>query len=296
MATRKITIQFQRGVQQVTKSFYKNEVLDQREEKKWIKECGGIIERIESYSESIALLSENNAARNNRFNETLTLVKTELEFEKQKLRMLTKSDGVFYEAVLVNNGNKIYEFEEDNNSSFKFIGVRKYQGEWYQNDDRDEIFPVNNIGDLVVAIYKSNEERATDIIGNIGATNFNFKMEGQMRVIMQDIGKEGHVDYTDLSSFVDRRVAKYNNEQGGRAAIYGTVIEFNRVLLNPHGNDPVEKAQFTIQFDNQEHNDIVDVEKLSEYVTNYRRVSRNDPLDGKSRCENPRIKRQRVNL
>jgi hypothetical protein len=65
MATRKITIQFQRGVQQVTKSFYKNEVLDQREEKKWIKECGGIIERIESYSESIALLSENNAARNN---------------------------------------------------------------------------------------------------------------------------------------------------------------------------------------------------------------------------------------
>jgi hypothetical protein len=58
----------------------------------------------------------------------------------------------------------------------------------------------------------------------------------------------------------------------------------------------VEKAQFTIQFDNQEHNDIVDVEKLSEYVTNYRRVSRNDPLDGKSRCENPRIKRQRVNL
>jgi hypothetical protein len=121
-------------------------------------------------------------------------------------------------------------------------------------------------------------------------------MEGQMRVIMQDIGKEGHVDYTDLSSFVDRRVAKYNNEQGGRATIYGNVIEFNRVLLNPHGNDPVEKAQFTIQFDNQEHNDIVDVEKLSEYVTNYRRVSRNDPLDGKSRCENPRIKRQRVNL
>ena len=46
MATRKITIQFQRGVQQVTKSFYKNEVLDQREEKKWIKECGGSLREL----------------------------------------------------------------------------------------------------------------------------------------------------------------------------------------------------------------------------------------------------------
>jgi hypothetical protein len=210
--------------------------------------------------------------------------------------MLTKSDGVFYEAVLVSNRNKIYEFEEDNNNLLKFIGVRNYQGEWYQNDDRDEIFPVNNIGDLVVAVYKSNEEIATDIIGNIGGTNINFKMKGKMRVIMQDIGKEGHVDYTDLSSFVDRRVAKYNNEQGGRATIYGTVIEFNRVLLNLHGNDPVEKAQFIIKFDNQEQNDVVDVEKLSEYVMNYCIVGQNDPLDGKSRCENPRIKRQRVNL
>jgi hypothetical protein len=224
-------MKFQRGVQQVTKSFYKNEVLDQREEKKWIKQCRGIIERIESYSKSIELLSENNAAHYNRLNETLTLVKTELEFEKQKLRMLTKSDGVFYEAVLVSNRNKIYEFEEDNNSSLKFIGVRNYQGEWHQNDDRDEIFPVNNIGDLVVKVYKSNEEIATDIIGKPGGTNLNFKMKGKMRVIMQDIGKEGHVDYTDLSSFVERRVAKYNNEQGGRATIYGTVIEFNCVLL-----------------------------------------------------------------
>jgi hypothetical protein len=96
------------------------------------------------------LLSENNAAHNNKSNETLTLVKTELEFEKQKLRMLTKSDGVFYEAVIVSNQNKVYYFEEDNNSLLKFIGVKTYQGEWYQNDDRDEIFPVNNIGDLVI--------------------------------------------------------------------------------------------------------------------------------------------------
>ncbi len=148
-------------------------------------------------------MSENNAAHNNKSNETLTLVKTELEFEKQKLRMLTKSDGVFYEAVIVSNQNKVYYFEEDNNSLLKFIGVKTYQGEWYQNDDRDEIYPVNNIGDLVVAVYESNEEIASDISGTAGSTNFNFKMNGEMRVIMQDIGKEGYVDYTDLSSFVD---------------------------------------------------------------------------------------------
>ncbi len=58
----------------------------------------------------------------------------------------------------------------------------------------------------------------------------------------------------------------------------------------------MEKAQFKIKFDNQEHQDVVDVEALSEYVMNYRIVGRNDPLDGKSRCENPRIKRQQVNL
>jgi hypothetical protein len=121
-------------------------------------------------------------------------------------------------------------------------------------------------------------------------------MNGEMRVIMQDIGKEGYVDYTDLSSFVDWCVAKYNNEQGGRSTIYGTVIEVNCLLLNLHGNDPVEKAQFKIKFDNQEHQDVVDVETLSEYVTNYRTVDRNDTLDGKSRCENLRIKRQWVNL
>jgi hypothetical protein len=117
--------------------------------------------------------------------------------------MLTKSDGVFYEAVIVSNQNKVYYFEEDNNSLLKFIGVKTYQGEWYQNDDRDEIYPVNNIGDLVVAVYESNEEIASDISGTAGSTNFNFKMNGEMRVIMQDIGKEGYVDYTDLSSFVD---------------------------------------------------------------------------------------------
>jgi len=42
----------------------------------------------------------------------LKLLKTELEFEEQKLRMLTKSDGVFYEASFNQNETKTHNFDK----------------------------------------------------------------------------------------------------------------------------------------------------------------------------------------
>jgi hypothetical protein len=51
--------------------------------------------------------------------------------------------------------------------------------------------------------------------------------------------------------------------------VYGTVINVHCKVLNPHGNDPLEKAEFTICFDSQENLEIVDVNIMSEYVMNY---------------------------
>ncbi len=49
---------------------------------------------VKSYKASIALLSENNATQNNKFNAALILLKSELEYEKIKLMHLIKSIGV----------------------------------------------------------------------------------------------------------------------------------------------------------------------------------------------------------
>jgi hypothetical protein len=57
------------------------------------------------------------------------------------------------------------------------------------------------------------------------------------------------------------------------------------LLLNLHGNVPLEKAQFKVIFDFQEHHDVVDVKTLLEYITNYCRVGQDDPNGGESRCE-----------
>ena len=46
------------------------------------------------------------------FNQSLKLLKTELEFVEQKLRMLTKSDGVFYEALFNQSETKNYKFDK----------------------------------------------------------------------------------------------------------------------------------------------------------------------------------------
>jgi hypothetical protein len=94
---------------------------------------------------------------------------------------------------------------------------------------------------------------------------------------MQDIGRQGHDSDYDLSSFVGfigRRVAKvFPNEQGSRSTVFGTVMAFQDLLLNPNGNYPMEKVQFTINYDFQDHHDVVDVNTLSEYLANYRELS-----------------------
>ena len=64
-----------------------------------------------------------------------------------------------------------------------------------------------------------------------------------------------------------RQVASEPNEVV--TDVYGTVVKVHRKELNPHGNDPVEKAEFTICFDSQAKLKIVDVNTLSEYIMNY---------------------------
>jgi len=51
--------------------------------------------------------------------------------------------------------------------------------------------------------------------------------------------------------------------------VYGTVINVHHKELNPHGNDPVEKAEFTVRFDSQANLEIIDVNTMSEYIMNY---------------------------
>ena len=89
-----------------------NESLDQEEESQWYEQCGKLVEKLDSYKASIELLSDNNDEQIQQFNQSLKLLKTELEFEEQKLRMLTKSDGVFYEASYIQSENKTYNFDK----------------------------------------------------------------------------------------------------------------------------------------------------------------------------------------
>jgi hypothetical protein len=98
-----------------------------------------------------------------------------------------------------------------------------------------------------------------------------LRSKNPISLVVQDIGKEGHKDYSDLSSFLDRPVMKQVTNEPGEVVtdVYGTVINFHRKELNPHGNDPVEKAEFTIRFDAQANLEIVDVNTMSEYVMNY---------------------------
>jgi hypothetical protein len=51
--------------------------------------------------------------------------------------------------------------------------------------------------------------------------------------------------------------------------VYGTVVNVDLKELNPHGNDSVEKAEFTICFDSQANLEISDVNTMSEYIMNY---------------------------
>jgi hypothetical protein len=112
MARIKLTILFPCGKHEVYHRMEYNESLDQGEESQWYEQCGELIKKLDSYKASIRLLSDNNDDQNQQFNQLLKLLKTELEFEEQKLRMLTKSDGVFYEASFNQSKTKTYNFDK----------------------------------------------------------------------------------------------------------------------------------------------------------------------------------------
>jgi hypothetical protein len=149
----------------------------------------------------------------------------------------------------------------------KFTGCQDGNG-----NDIDDISPFNNIGDIVSAMFELGQVYANDII-NCDPDNVieELRSSNPINLVVQDIGKEGHEDYSDLSSFVDRPVMKQVASEPNEAVtdVYGTVVKVNRKDLKPHGNDPVEKAEFTICFDSLASLEIVDVNTMSEYVMNY---------------------------
>jgi len=112
MVRSKLTILFPRGKHEVCRIMEYNESLDQEEESQWYEQCGELVEKLKSYKATIELLSGTNDDQIQQFNQSLKLLKTELEFEEQKLRMLTKSDGVFYEALFNQSETKNYKFDK----------------------------------------------------------------------------------------------------------------------------------------------------------------------------------------
>jgi hypothetical protein len=95
--------------------------------------------------------------------------------------------------------------------------------------------------------------------------------------------------------FVGQHVVKHvTNEQGERLTIYGTVEEVFHTVINLHGNDPVQKVQFTIDYGYHKNCDLIYVNTMSEYVMNYCSAGQDDPFGDGSRCENPRNTHQQV--
>jgi hypothetical protein len=149
----------------------------------------------------------------------------------------------------------------------KFTGCQDVNG-----NDINDISPFNNIRDIASAMFKSGRVYANDIINcDPDIVIEELRSNNPISLVVQDIGKEGHKDYSDLSSFVDRpimkQVASEPNEV--KTNVYGTAVKIHCKELNPHGNDPVEKAEFTICFNSQANLEIVDVNTMSEYVMNY---------------------------
>jgi len=148
----------------------------------------------------------------------------------------------------------------------KFTGCQDVNG-----NNINDISPFNNIGDIVSAMFKSGQVYANDIINcDPDIVIEELRSNNPISLVVQDIGKEGHKDYSDLSSFVNLPVMKQVPNEPNEAVtdVNGTVVKVHHKELNPHGNDPVEKAEFTICFDSQANLEIVDVNTMSEYVMN----------------------------
>jgi hypothetical protein len=149
----------------------------------------------------------------------------------------------------------------------------KFTGCQYVNvNDINDLSPFYNIGDIVSAMFESGQVEANDV------SNYDpdivieqLQSNNIISILVQDIDKEGHKDYSDFNSFKDRRILKrVTNEAGVVVAhVYGSVDNVHHKVLHPHGNDPVEKAKFMICFDSQANLEIVDVNIMSEYVMNY---------------------------
>jgi hypothetical protein len=140
------------------------------------------------------------------------------------------------------------------------------------SNDINDISPFNNIGNIVSAMFESGQVYA-NVITNCDPDIVIEELQSNnpISLVVQDIGKEGHKDYSDLSSFLDRPVMKQVTNEPNVVVtdVYGTVVNVHHKELNLHGNDPVEKAEFTIHFDSQANLEIVDVNTMSEYVMNY---------------------------
>jgi hypothetical protein len=149
----------------------------------------------------------------------------------------------------------------------KFTGCQDVNG-----NDIDDISPFNNIGDIVSAMFESGQVYAIDVSNcDPDIVIEELRSNNPINLVVQDIGKEGHEDYSDLSSFLDRPVMKQVASEPNEVVtdVYGTVVTVHRKELNPHGNDPVKKAEFSIRFDSQTKLEIVDVNTMSEYIMNY---------------------------
>jgi hypothetical protein len=149
----------------------------------------------------------------------------------------------------------------------KFTGCQDVNG-----NNINDISPFNNIGDIVSAMFESGQVYANDIINcDPDIVIKELRSNNRISLVVQDIGKEGHEDYSDLRSFVDRPVMKQVASEPNEVVtdVYGTVVKVHCKEINPHGNVPVEKAESTIRFDTQANLEIIDVNTMSEYVMNY---------------------------
>jgi hypothetical protein len=84
-----------------------NVSLDPEEESQWYEQCGELIKKLDSYKASIELLSDNNDELSQQFNQSLKLLKTELEFEEQKTGCITTPSNHFSNLIILTTNNTI---------------------------------------------------------------------------------------------------------------------------------------------------------------------------------------------